>query len=218
VSPSAAVTSPLERFIDRLATASWPGGGAVDRQAERFLSLIRVKSAEFRAELSGLAHAEFDRLAAASRETPTHYKWHLHTVPGKAFVIWLHEYKPAPLRGGGYATSIHNHRYGLSSLVLSGGYRHLGYAVERDARGGVIAERTWTRDVRPGSCYSIDAEDFHQITDLVDGTVTLVVQHPAVRTYSTSVDLSGHRLVHHYPVESRYDELRRLLNNGGIDW
>jgi hypothetical protein len=211
LSEMAALSGRVEQFVGHVVSSCWPNDDVVHRQAERFLASVRGRLDDLVSALSQLRVEEFAHMTVRSRETSTHYKWHLHADPQHRFVLWLHEYKTAGLRSPGYADSIHNHRYGLSSLVLSGGYTHMRFVVRRDpAEGRALVNRVAAHQLGPGSTYSISADEFHRVADLVDGTVTLVVEHPAIRAYSTSVDTAGH-VLHHYPIEARYDELRVLL-------
>jgi hypothetical protein len=201
------------QLAERLGSVRWTAGEVVHAQVERYLATVHSHAAVLRAELDRLSPEIFAGMLLRSRETSTHYKWNLHAGDHEQFAVWLHEYKPAGQRAPGYAESVHNHRYGLTSLVLRGGYTHLRFAVERDdhSSAGVRLIEKHACRLRPGSTYSLSADDFHSVADLVDGTVTVVVQHPAVRQYSTSVNTSDLRLVRHYPIESRYAHLRALL-------
>src|SRR5215469_6644826 len=49
----------------------------------------------------------------ASHETSSHYKWLMYRSYDPRFTLWLHDYKPAAVRGPGYAQVPHNHRYDL---------------------------------------------------------------------------------------------------------
>jgi hypothetical protein len=166
----------------------------------------------FRRELGNLPEQSFRTMLPRSRETPTHYKWHLFANDDADVQAWLHEYKPQAIRSDGYAQTIHNHRYSMSALLLTGGYCYSGYDVhinEDDLHADVRVIGTW--DIREGCAYSMTPDEFHSVTEIQDGTVSLMIQGRAVRTHSTSVNPSTGRLIRHTPIEHRFGELRSAL-------
>src|SRR5579859_1431466 len=55
----------------------------------------------FKADVRGLSASDFERIVPSSRETPTHFKWHLFTPVDASLRFWLHEYKPRAILGKG---------------------------------------------------------------------------------------------------------------------
>lgn len=199
-------------------TLSWLASAIADADLSRPDNLVAMLSEFydrlelFRQELRELTEPCFQAMVPLSRETPTHYKWHLLATDDTDVHAWLHEYKPKTIRSGGYAQSIHNHRYSMSALLLSGAYCYSGYTVNADsddvhADVRVIA----TRRLREGCAYSMTPDEFHSVTEIQDGTVSLVIQGRPVRAYSTSVNLSSRQLVRHTPIEYRLGDLRSAL-------
>jgi hypothetical protein len=171
---------------------------------------------EFRGELCALSERAFATLMPLSRETPTHYKWHMFAIQDTHVNVWLHEYKPKTTRSRGYAQSIHNHRYPLSVLLLTGGYACGSFTV-RAGSDGVHADVSLitTKRLRGGSIYSMSPDQFHSVTEIDDGTVSIMVQGRPVRSSSVSVDPGSRRLVRHTPIEHRCADLRSVLGRTG---
>jgi hypothetical protein len=130
--------------------------------------------------------------------------------------VWLHEYKPKASRSGGYAQSIHNHRYPMSVLLLTGGYSCGSFTVQADP-DGVHAEvrPIGAERLRGGNVYSMSPDEFHSVTEIRDGTVSLMVQGSPVRTTSVSVESGSRLLVSHTPIEYRHANLRVALGETG---
>lgn len=166
----------------------------------------------FKADVRGLSQSDFERIVPRSRETPTHFKWHLCTLADTSLRFWLHEYKPTNALSRGYTQSIHNHRYGLTSLILAGGYCHSRFDVEvfDDLSIGRL-NQVMSYDLRPGDNYSLAADAFHSVTDVLDGTLSLVIQWPTQRMFSLSVEPATRKAVRHLPVEARFDTLRSVF-------
>jgi hypothetical protein len=143
-----------------------------------------------------------DVVGRVSRETPTHYKWFLYGTGPADVNIWLHQFKETTSGNSSYARSLHNHRYGFVSLMLSGGYETVGFELTTDNR---LADGTSIESVRessrmlltPGESYTVSADEFHRIENVREGTATLVVQFPPVRTFSLSFDATTGTLRQH---------------------
>jgi hypothetical protein len=75
----------------------------------------------------------------------------------------------------------HNHRYSLASILLRGGFVHHDYAWSDEGLIEVIEAR---RRLSQGDAYSVSWSQIHRLSELIDGTLTLVVESPAVRHYS----------------------------------
>lgn len=143
-----------------------------------------------------------------SVEKTTHYKWFLGGGPGKGFELWLHEYKPRNLRRTGHATVAHNHRFWLTSLILSGGFTDTRYArISGDVEP--LIEPIAQRSMDPGSTMVIDPEEIHSLTALQDRTISLVVQSRPVRSYSEVFEDGEVR--RYFDLEAKLAELRESL-------
>jgi hypothetical protein len=58
----------------------------------------------------------------------------------------------------------------------------------------------------------MEPSEFHSVTEIEDGTVSLMVQGTPVRRYSTSVDAASGRMTRHVPIEFRLNQLRSVLS------
>jgi hypothetical protein len=158
---------------------------------------------ELRCRLRALPETARAELAAASRETTTHFAWRLAGAAGLPFSFWLHEYKPQRDWWRGYANSVHNHRYHFCTTVLNGGFQHEWYDVRLDSTGELAhevacrASEVW----RPGPVRSVTADQFHRVARATDGTLTFLVKSRAVREWSVSVDPATRVTRRHVPVE-----------------
>src|ERR1700761_1824662 len=196
----------LTWLADSLPTSNFP------EVTEKILGDFFEQLENFRDDLQQLEERDFERILPRSRETPTHYKWHMLTAPDRSFTVWLHEYKPAASRSAGYAQTIHNHRYPMSALVLAGGYQCTKYAVEKghgDDQARIQGITEW--QLAGGSVYSMRENEFHSVTRIEDGTMSLLVQGRPSRPYSVSVDARSRRASCHVPIEGRLDHLRSCL-------
>ncbi len=179
--------------------------------AEFFKSAKSLGSAVERMYRSGLLAEQLDAIDKSffrdvigriSRETPTHYKWFLYGTDPAGVNIWIHQFKETTAGTSSYARSIHNHRYGFVSLMLSGGYETVAFELTTHDR---LADGTSIESVRessrmlltPGESYTVGADEFHRIENVREGTATLVVQFPPVRTFSLSLDATTGTLRQH---------------------
>lgn len=164
-----------------------------------------------------VAQLEYDPLQVArlSRETTTHYKWMLASDQMQGTTVWLHEFKSACERRSGFATTVHNHRYPFTAIVLSGGYTNLLYEVSFDPRSLHVerCEVIERRQLGEGLAYSMEPDEFHALDDIQDGTKTLIMEFAAVNAVSFSYDLIGDRMTKHLTLEAR---LRDLLQRPAL--
>lgn len=200
-------------LLATLAEAFEGKGAHAVAPVERALTDIYNRLPVLRAELMALGLTDFNAILIRSRETPTHYKWHLCTIGQAAYEIWLHEYKPLTGRSSVFSQRVHNHRYGFTSIVLSGGFLHSLYEVTPYADDCAVV-RTSCRELLAGMAYSLTAEEFHSVTQVRNRTVTLVAQQRPARTFSYSVDSETNTLLRHDPIEYRLDSLRVILGGG----
>ena len=198
-------SNQLLRLADTLSVSSLP------EVTEKVLEDFYKGADEFSSDLERLEELEFQRILLLSRETPTHYKWHMFTAPDKSFTIWLHEYKPHATRARGYAQTIHNHRYPMSALLLTGGYRYTKFAVQVNEDRPATVRTVRHQELAGGSIYSMRQSEFHSVTEIRDGTVSLLVQGRPHRPYSISVDAGSRRASYHVPIEGRLQNLRSSL-------
>lgn len=140
-----------------------------------------------------LVHLSDEDAACAgleSRSTTTHHKWFLgggefSGRAGRTYTVWLHDYfAPETFRASvSFAASVHNHRYGFASRLLDGGMDVIEFEIRQPAASGLMRKRQYK--LNAGDTMSITHEDVHQIIDVESHTRTLLVQGPAMRSYST---------------------------------
>lgn len=194
--PSSTVASEL---VEQLSSLDWSSEKVALATTRSILSTGEVPGKVIEQEFAvwkrneGAASTEL-----LSRETPTHWKWF---VGGDLHgpLLWIHEYKPSNTRRSGYAQSIHDHRYSFCSSIVHGGYVHRTFALQHHRKPTLRDARTL---VAP-CIYVLDADDVHSISDIQDGTLTLIVQAPKRRGYSTEYFTDGTAPHRHYDFASR---------------
>lgn len=155
--------------------------------------------------------AAIDQLRRAARETSTHYVWPLHAC-GNGFSLVINEFKDPLHMTVGYATTLHNHRYSFASLVLSGGYGQVLSDVDMAGPGGNSRIRVLASDdISRGDIVTVHHSEFHRLTYISHGTVTLVAKCPPAKESSTSVNLTTMTMSRHVPVEARFEKLMKSL-------
>jgi hypothetical protein len=142
-----------------------------------------------------------------SVEKTSHYKWFLGGPEDGSFELWLHEYKPQSLRREGHATVAHNHRFWLTSIVLRGGFTDSRFRRDDDS-ASLLGEVSSNR-MSTGETMIIDADEIHSLSELQDGTITLVAQSAPVRSYSEVFE-SGSRKVY-FDLEAKLIDLGESL-------
>ena len=188
---SAVGTNELNSAMERMARLDW------EVPAEAHLATKSI----FMSIDAGLLLARLKRHAGdivdldRSVEKTTHYKWFLAEDPNCQFQLWLHEYKPAELRRKGHATVAHNHRFWLSSLILRGGFTDNRYRREPEGTGNLIAKLSSSR-MTPGDTMVLAPDEIHSLSELCDGTISLIAQGMPVRSYSEVFEDGG---VRRYP-------------------
>ncbi|MEU5882695.1 hypothetical protein [Spirillospora sp. NPDC047279] len=205
----------LGGLVTELELLGWAAQAVHDRMEHALRRFYDDMRGELARELAALADEDFAEIVGRSRETSTHYKWSLMDDPANDFKIWLHEYKDGAHRGSGYARSIHNHRYPLSSLILYGSYKHTKLAIDDMSEQSRRLRITTEQKLDPGSVYTITTNELHSISDIRDHTITLVVQHRTIRSFSISIDPQSLRTIRHYPIEERHVNLRECLEPAG---
>ena len=204
-------SAALDRLVaDVMSSAEIPSNSTVDT---RPLACFSPCVDNLKQDLRNLTPEVFREMIQGSRETPTHFKWLIYAAKDESLKVWLHEYKDFDTRLRGYTQSIHNHRYSFMSLVVAGGYRHTRYLVpplnELDRQPPAL---THDETLRPGAIYSLAPHDFHCVTRIDDGTVSLVVQSSSRDPHSVSIDEVTQKAVRHIPIEARLDILRSVIH------
>ena len=133
---------------------------------------------------------EKNTIVSRSADKATHCKWMLGGEPDLYSVV-LHRYKePDVFDGSGsFANSVHNHRYGFTSIVLSGELHTLDFDVEAPC-DRADAART-ARAMTPGDTMIVMPEDVHRVDRVGKKTQTLLIQGPIVRNYSIRYRADG---------------------------
>jgi hypothetical protein len=145
-----------------------------------------------------------------SLERTTHFKWFLGARPGN-YVVWLHEYK-APkefAQAVGFASSVHNHRYGFCSRVLSGTLHVSTFATPSEPDDQI--RLTGEREIKQGQTMSLSHEDVHRVDRVAPRTYTILVQGPVARSFSTCYDVASGYSRRIYDLQSRLPRTLALL-------
>ncbi|MEU6034695.1 hypothetical protein ABZ801_04750 [Actinomadura sp. NPDC047616] len=192
--------------LDRL---SWGGeeGHEALRAARDLLASATVPQ-ELASWLAAQPERELERIADRSLERTTHFKWFLGAKPGQ-YTVWLHEYKAPDVfaQAMDFAASVHNHRYGFCSRVLSGALHVSDFAIGGDERIRVSRTRT----VWEGETMLLTHEDVHRVDRVEPRTCTLIVQGPVARSFSTCYDVATGRRRRIYDLQSRLPRTIELL-------
>lgn len=174
------------------------------------------ESGQLETELDSMSPNHFAGFTASiSRQTETHMKWFIYRS-SQGVEIWLHEFRPDReiQKTDRYAASVHNHRYGFSSVLLKGGYTaeyHKVVALDGGMKNGAHVEDTIT-DAQPycaGDAYLMHYDEFHRLRDFAPGTVSFVVQLPPQAVSSFSVDQGTKTLIEHVNFGNDRERMRR---------
>ena len=132
---------------------------------------------------------ELAAIADRSTDKSTHYKWRLGGEPN-LYAVCLHQYKEPDEfdRSDNFANSVHNHRYGFASIVISGELHTVDF--ELDAQHDHIEARE-TRVMACGDTMTISPEAVHRVTRVGKKTQTLLIQGPIVSNYSVRYGIDG---------------------------
>ncbi len=114
-----------------------------------------------------------------SVDTTTHLKLSLDQNRHRGLRAWLHVYKPWDRARDRHAASVHDHRYSFVSKILSGGYREEHWTVRGEPRV------TGSQSFSAGEVHVVGVQEVHSLSEVADGTITLVVQLPTTRWFST---------------------------------
>jgi hypothetical protein len=145
-------------------------------------------------------------LCEPARETATHYVWPLVLDRETKCGLFIHEFKTLFKSPTAYASSIHSHRYHFASLLMIGGYTEERFRVERSLHDDCAAagiELLWRRLVSAAEVSQVHAHEFHRLSSIQPGTISLVLKSPPVTKSSESVDPASMAIATHIPVEDR---------------
>ena len=195
----------FEAFLQGLRSLNWSAPRPAHQRVEHLLKRLDRDRRPLVEEVRAWQPGGDQRI---SRETSTHYKWFVHEDATQRFIIWLHEYKTASIRGNRHAVIPHNHRYWFSSLVLSGGFTSQSFV--RGTDGGRLV---WGADlnVAAGEVFTIPPDQIHALTRLEDDTMTLIVQGRPVREYSEAYDAPTGEAQRFYDLDARLPWLQSRI-------
>jgi len=132
-----------------------------------------------------------------SQERPSHYKWCLAGGRDR-FYVWLHQYKePAEYASANrWAASIHNHRYGFASAIISGALHTSWYSAKAS---DATLQPGSTEVISEGTVYQVLPTTFTQSRQLPTSPLrsSFRVGTSAVRARSlTLLEVVHYRSVH----------------------
>jgi hypothetical protein len=202
----------LQRGFPRLNQLPWLSDlETALRMAREMLGQNRDTGRLVSRFLAALSGDDQSYLLTRSMEKATHYKWLLGDgLPN--YMVWLHQYKSPDLfsRTHGFARSVHNHRYGFSSKVLSGAMHVSSFCPSSDPAGYGL-ERDASYVLRPGDVITVTERDIHRIDAVEPRTRTVVVQGPVMRNYSTTYDLASGERTRIYDLDALLPDLVKEL-------
>lgn len=199
-------TAQLDTAIGRIRSLDWRDSAAAQGQASSVFAAIDLPDllAELKSGLDGAADVD------KSVEKTTHYKWFLGEDPSKRFQVWLHEYKPETHRREGHATVAHNHRFWLTSLILRGGFTDTRYVRSEKCKpeSGAISPIA-SRRMRTGDTMVLAPDEIHALSELRDGTLSLIVQGKPVRSFSEVFE--DNKVRRYADLGAKLDDLKASL-------
>jgi len=207
------MTAFFSKFITKLSEHEWTDLTKSHQFIESLLHNINTDRDLLRSELRSHSQGERVSLALSSREPSTHFKWLIFRDPLLRFEVWLHEYKNKELLRPGYAVVPHNHVYDFSSLILSGGFKHISYIVSKNSNETIkeirVADETsFCRNM----IYTLTAEAVHSLDDIQEGTTTLVVNSASTKMFSEEFNLKTGMVIRHFPLPVRAKESYPFLD------
>ncbi|HEX8566006.1 MAG TPA: hypothetical protein VF648_10085 [Pyrinomonadaceae bacterium] len=210
------MTQILKQIIDSLDSQNWSDLPATFSKINDLLTHINSNRNLLYEELASESFAERVSIAKKSKEVSTHFKWCIHKEERLGYNVWIHEYKDKQSRRLGYAEVLHNHRYWFSSLILSGGFEHYRYNVERiDDFSFKQISVTEVINYSKGDIYTIDSDVVHTLKNIKDSTLTLVIGSKGIKPYSEEFVPSTKKINRHYPflsrIEKEYPFLKKII-------
>jgi predicted metal-dependent enzyme (double-stranded beta helix superfamily) len=198
-------SSHLAAVLGEVDTLDWETPPVAHRAVSSIFAAVDIEDllTELRAGFTEIVDPR------GSVEKTTHYKWLLGKGdPAERFEAWLHEYKPKTHRREGHASVPHNHRFWLTSLILKGGFTDTRFERSTDAGDDGISVLQ-TRAMRPGDTMVIAPEEIHSLSELRDGTFSLIVQSQKVRSYSEVFEDGAVR--RYYDLDAKLLDTQALL-------
>lgn len=178
----------VRSFLAILRGYDWARPAIAHEGARRALRGLLAQPGILRDEVQGWQEGIAER-ALLCHETSTHYKWFVDRDEHDRFIVWLHQYKPAEIRGERHAAVAHNHRYWFSSAIFAGGLHQRSFQViDHDESGRPSLAPKGEVVLRAGDAYVVSPDEIHAMFHIEDGTLSLVVQGKAVRNYSEVFD------------------------------
>lgn len=139
--------------------------------------------------LSNLRPRQRREMINRSVEKSTHYKWFLG---GRStyYTVWVHQYRPASVFASSdrFAASVHNHRYPFVSRVLSGSLYVSTFEVSSSDEAICRVTLEGEQALTVGDVMFLSSHDVHRIDRVLDDTITIVIQGPPARHFSTRFD------------------------------
>lgn len=188
----------------------WNGNGsqAALQDAEHLLAVPKLPE-ELASWLIEQPERSLERIADRSLERTTHFKWFLGARQGK-YTVWLHEYKSPDTfaHAADFAASVHNHRYGFCSRVLSGALHITEFAKDRPGEP-IKPMRTHTLSI--DETMLLSPEDVHRVDQVDPHTCTLIIQGPVTRCFSTCYNIASGSQRRVYDLPSRLPRVIKFL-------
>ena len=199
--------SPSEGFpvIAQLPWSADPDSARLS--AYRLLAKESSISYDLAAWLTSLEPSQIDFIIERSVERPSHYKW-LLGGNRRSYLVWLHQYKSPEefARADRFAASVHDHRLWFTSRVISGALHVTWYGLEISGETAPL-KILRRRRLSIGMVVQMNPEEIHKIDNVEDGTLSLVIQGPAERHFSTVFGLSDGSMVRKYDLDALYPNL-----------
>lgn len=171
----------FDQFQRRLDSLSWTPAGHIDGAVLDLLTEVGQDRGLIESTVKSWNAKNLDMRQLRCHETATHYKWFMHYDEHRGYKIWLHQYKSQHNRRVGHAEVPHNHRYSLASVILRGGFTHHYFRRDDNKVIELLEDRC---RYSQGDVYSVEWCQVHSLSHVIDHTLTLVVETPAVRHYS----------------------------------
>jgi len=172
---------------------------------------------QFAVWVTDLRPMQMRKILNRSVEKSTHYKWFLGEHRSE-YTVWVHQYRPAGVycSSDRFAASIHNHRYPFVSRVLSGSLYVSTFGVSSSEMTTCSVSLMSEQALGVGDVMSLDANDVHRIDRVSDDTITIVVQGPPVRHYSTRFDPGSGLSERIYDLDAIFPSLTLAFTKSGL--
>ena len=167
--------------------------------------------------LSGLRPRQRREMINRSVEKSTHYKWFLGGN-STYYTVWVHQYRPASVFASSdrFAASVHNHRYPFVSRVLSGSLYVSTFEVSPSDEAICRVTLEGEQALTAGDVMFLSSHDVHRIDRVLDDTITIVIQGPPARHYSTRFDLKSGCSERIYDLDALLPNLTSAFMENGL--